>query len=79
VRRGSQAIRLNLTADEVYELSMSPFPYFEQLDLPLGALFLRIGILDRTSNKVGTLELPVTVAKQIHTAAEYGLMRGMLR
>ena len=26
-----------------------------------GQLFLRVGVLDRTSNKVGTLELPLKV------------------
>lgn len=58
-----QAIDLNLTADQVAQLEHSPFRYFQQLDLPPGALFVRIGVLDRTSNKVGTLEVPVTVAK----------------
>ena len=59
-----QAIQLNLTSEQVSELSASPFRYFEQLDLPAGALFLRVGVLDRTSNKVGTLEIPITVAKR---------------
>ena len=58
-----QAIELNLTADKVRELATSPFRYFQQLDLPAGALFLRVGVLDRTANKAGTLEIPVTVAK----------------
>jgi VWFA-related protein len=58
-----QAIQLNLTADQVRELATSPFRYFQQLDLPAGGLFLRVGVLDRTANKVGTLEIPVTVAK----------------
>jgi VWFA-related protein len=58
-----QAIQLNLTAEQAHELATSPFRYFQQLDLPAGALFLRIGILDRTANKVGTLEIPVTVTK----------------
>jgi VWFA-related protein len=63
-----QAIQLNLTAEQAVQLAQSPFRYFQQLDLPPGALFLRVGILDRTSNKVGTLEIPLTVAKQLHTA-----------
>ena len=41
----------------------SPFRFFQQLDLPAGQFFVRIGVLDRTSNKVGTLEIPVTVPK----------------
>lgn len=46
-----------------------PFRFFQQLDLPAGALFLRIGIHDPASNKVGTLEVPVTVAKNSQRAA----------
>jgi VWFA-related protein len=68
-----QAIQLNLTADQVRELATSPFRYFQQLDLPPGALFLRVGVLDRTSNKVGTLEIPVTVAK---TPAQHAAVGG---
>jgi hypothetical protein len=41
----------------------APFEIPLELDLPAGALFVRVGVLDRTSNKVGTLEIPVTVAK----------------
>jgi len=58
-----QAIELNLTAEQAAQLAHSPFRYFQQLDLPAGALFVRVGVLDRAANKVGTLELPVTVAK----------------
>jgi VWFA-related protein len=58
-----QALDLNLTADQTAQLAHSPFRYFQQLDLPPGALFLRIGVLDRTSNKVGTLEIPLTIPK----------------
>ena len=69
-----QAIQLSLTADQVQQLATSPFRYFEQLDLPAGALFVRVGVLDRTANKVGTLEIPVTVAKAAaqHAAAATG-------
>jgi len=65
-----QAIQLDLTAAQVQELATSPFRYFEKLDLPPGTLFPRIGILDRTSNKTGTLEIPVTVAKATQSAAQ---------
>ncbi len=69
-----QAISINLTAEQMAELARSPFRYFQQIDLPPGALFLRVGILDRTSNKVGTLEIPLTVTKGTaqHTAANSG-------
>lgn len=59
----SQSIKLPLTADQAAQLAKGPFRFFQQLDLPPGQLFLRIGILDRTSDKTGTLEIPLTVAK----------------
>ena len=58
-----QSINLPLTADQARQLAKGPFRFFQQLDLPPGQLFLRIGVLDRTSNKVGTLEIPVTIPK----------------
>jgi VWFA-related protein len=65
-----QAIDLNLTEEQAAQLAHSPFRYFQQLDLPAGALFVRVGVLDRTGNKVGTLELPVTVAKTPQPTAQ---------
>jgi VWFA-related protein len=65
-----QAVQLNLSAEQAAQLTHSPFRYFQQLDLPAGALFVRVGVLDRTSNKVGTLEIPVSVAKPVHTASK---------
>ena len=63
-----QAIRLNLTVDQAAEFANAPFGYQEQLDLPAGPLFLRIGVLDRTSNKLGTLEIPLTIPDEHHKA-----------
>ncbi len=40
-----------------------PIRFTQQIDLPPGQLFIRVGVLDRTSNKVGTLELPLKVSK----------------
>jgi VWFA-related protein len=59
-----QAIKLNLAPNDQIELASAAFPYTEQLDLPSGQLFLRVGVLDRTSNKLGTLEIPLTVPKK---------------
>jgi hypothetical protein len=44
--------------------SKEPIRFLEQIDLPPGQLFVRVGVLDRTSNKVGTLELPLKVGKR---------------
>ena len=59
----SQTMKLPLTADEYQQFIQAPFQFSQQLDLPPGQFSLRIGILDGTSNKVGTLEIPLTVPK----------------
>jgi VWFA-related protein len=61
----SQSIQPNLTPEHHQQLLKGPFRFFQQLDLPAGALFLRIGILDATSTKLGTVEIPLTVLKKV--------------
>ena len=39
----------------------SPVRFFQQIDLTRGQIFVWVGVLDRNSDKVGTLELPLTV------------------
>jgi VWFA-related protein len=59
----SQTVKMPLSDDKYRQFIQGPFRISQQIDLPAGQFFVRIGILDRTSNKVGTLELPLTVAK----------------
>jgi VWFA-related protein len=64
----SQTMHIPLTPDEYAEFIRTPFQFSQQLDLPPGPAYLRLGILDPTSNKVGTLELQITVPKPTHLA-----------
>jgi hypothetical protein len=57
----SQTMKLPLTKEEYEQFVKTPFQFFQQIDLPPGALTLRVGILDGVSNKVGTMEIPATV------------------
>jgi VWFA-related protein len=57
----SQTMKLPLTADEYQDFIKAPFRFYQQLDLPPGSLTVRLGVLDSVSNKVGTLEIPVTL------------------
>jgi VWFA-related protein len=59
----SQTLHMPLTPDEYAEFIKTPFQFSQQLDLPPGSATLRVGILDSTSNKVGTLELQITAPK----------------
>jgi VWFA-related protein len=62
----SQVVRTTLS-DATYQQQMadkSPIRLFQQIDLPPGQLFIRVGVLDHTTNKVGTLELPLKIGKK---------------
>ena len=62
----SQIVKTTLS-DATYQQQMNakePIRFLEQIDLPPGQLFVRVGVLDHTSNKVGTLELPLKVGKR---------------
>jgi hypothetical protein len=62
----SQDLKMSLS-DSTYQQDVSgtqPIRFVQQIDLPPGQLFVRVGILDHATNKVGTLELPLTVGKR---------------
>ncbi|MGD0638226.1 MAG: VWA domain-containing protein [Nitrososphaerales archaeon] len=60
----SQTVKMPLSDDKYQQFIQGPFRFFQQLDLPSGQLFVRIGILDPASNKIGTLEIPLTIPKK---------------
>ena len=64
----SQTVTMSLNDTTV--ANKQPLNFSQQLDLPPGQLFLRVGVLDHTSNKVGTLEIPLTVGKKATTKSD---------
>jgi VWFA-related protein len=65
----NETMNLPLSPDKYREFVKTPFQFSQQLDLPPGQISLRVGILDTTSNKVGTLEIPLTVSP---TSSKHG-------
>ena len=67
----SQTIPLPLTETQYQQMvkSHTPFRFPQQIDLPAGEIFLRVGVLDGVSDKVGTTEIPLTVTNKSVTAA----------
>jgi VWFA-related protein len=62
----SQIVRTTIT-DATYRQQIAnkePIRFFQQIDLPPGQVFIRVGVLDHTTNKVGTLDLPLKVGKK---------------
>jgi VWFA-related protein len=62
----SQTLTMPMSDSTYQQLvnNKGPVRFFQQIDLPPGQLFIRVGVLDTTTNKVGTLELPLKVAKK---------------
>jgi VWFA-related protein len=59
----SQNVSLDLTSESYQRFIQAPVVFHEQLSFFPGPLFLRVGVLDGVSNKVGTLEIPLTVPR----------------
>jgi len=65
----SQTMKLPLTSDEYGQFVKRPFQFLQQLDLPAGEMFVRVGIHDDVSGKIGTVEIPFAVGKKASTPA----------
>jgi VWFA-related protein len=65
----SQSIELPVSNDTYVKLQKTPFQFFQQLDLPPGDIFLRIGVHDITAARIGTLEIPLAVTKKAEAVA----------
>jgi VWFA-related protein len=59
----NETLKLPLSPAKYQAFLRTPLQFAQHLDLPPGQITLRIGILDTTSNKVGTLEVPLTVTR----------------
>jgi VWFA-related protein len=64
----SQTVNMRLDDYGYKQLLDAPLSLLQQLDLPAGQqLFVRVGVLDRASGKIGTLEFSLSVPKAIPT------------
>ena len=59
-----KATAFTINADQVAHSLQQPSRSDVQLDLPPGKVFVRVGILDVPSQKMGILEIPQTVARE---------------
>ena len=67
----SQTLNVQLTQEKYRQFAKSPPPqqFFQQIDLPPGEIFLRVGVLDGVSDNAGTLEIPLQVNKKAVASA----------
>jgi VWFA-related protein len=54
-----------LAAEQYQQMIKAPLRFVQELDLPVGEVFLRVGVHDAVSDKVGTLEIPLVVPKKL--------------
>jgi hypothetical protein len=52
-----------LKPEQVTQFTQQSLPVPMQFDLPSGKIFVRFGVLDAASQRIGTLEISETVAK----------------
>jgi hypothetical protein len=63
VRSVAQRVKVPPLVDEHGHVVRTPFRFMQQLDLPVGQVFLEVGIVDEGSKNVGRMEIPLTVAE----------------
>jgi len=57
----TQTVPMTISLKEYDAFEWEPYQFTQQIDLPAGQISLHMGILDKTTSKVGTLEVPVYV------------------
>jgi hypothetical protein len=58
-----QATKWTVKPEQVAQFAQQSLQVPMQFDLPSGKIFVRLGVLDLASQKIGTLEIPETVVK----------------
>jgi hypothetical protein len=60
----SERARVRLSSEEYVEFVKLPFHYYQQLELATGEAIVQVGVRDDASKRVGTMEIPLKVAKE---------------
>ena len=60
----SQNVTLDLTPDRYQRFIQKPVLFHALLMFYPGPIYLRVGVLDNVANKVGTLEIPLTIPRK---------------
>ena len=58
--QASNTVQANLPAAQYEDALRNGLPVHQEIELPPGQYELRIGVMDRASQKIGTVEAPVT-------------------
>ena len=58
------AAEVTYSQDEYKEFLKTGFPAHQELKLGPGNYVLRLGVMDRSNQKIGTVEVPLTIAAE---------------
>ena len=58
-----QGLSISQTPDQAAAAQLAGLPLHEQIDLPAGNVYLRIGVHDLLGGSIGTIEIPVVAGK----------------
>jgi VWFA-related protein len=61
-----QTLKISLSPQQVAQFLQRPLRVPLKFDLPSGSIFVRVGVMDSVSRKMGTLEIPETVGRVPH-------------
>jgi hypothetical protein len=70
ISREDHLVELNIKPDAYAIFQNTGVQLHAQLAVPKGNYWLRTGIYDRGSRKVGTMEIPLSAVKPLETAAK---------
>jgi len=62
-----RAFLINLNPRQSTQVLKSGLPFHQEIDLPVGEIYLRIAVHDLRNGRIGSLEVPVTVGVKIST------------
>ncbi|MGP8261022.1 MAG: VWA domain-containing protein [Acidobacteriaceae bacterium] len=58
----TQTVTMDLSTAQYDDFAAKAYQFMQKIDLPPGQISLHVGILDKVTSKVGTLEIPVNVS-----------------
>jgi VWFA-related protein len=70
VTHKAETMETNIRLEAFPEVMRTGLPYHQELDLKPGTYLLRMGVLDRGSQKIGTVDVPLTVGDVPGAAAK---------
>jgi VWFA-related protein len=68
--RGDYIGQLDIKPDDYEAFQLAGMPIHEEIEVPKGQLWLRTGVYDQLSHKVGTMEIPFSSVKPLEVAAQ---------